>query len=301
VRYVVTALADLCDLWLTINEPLVYLAQGWFRGIWPPEKNAGVDGLRVYRHMLLAHGVGSRTIHMLQPEAQVGLAMAIRLFEPSRPESKLDQAAAWLKRYMGEDIWLRGATDGRVRPPLGANEYNHALAGSMDFVGINYYTRDLVRFTPDPARLFGAEHFQADAEYCESGMRGIYGEFVPEGLYRAIRRAGEYGKPIYITENGLPDADDDQRPRWLLAHIAQVQRAIAEGSDVRGYYHWTFTDNFEWSEGWGLRFGLVALDPVTQVRTPRPSAYMYAAIAAENGITPAIVERYAPGQSRLRI
>ena len=61
--------------------------------------------------------------------------------------------------------------------------------------------------------------------------------------------------PIYITENGLPDRDDDQRPRWLLAHLAQLHRAIRAGSDVRSYYHWTFTDNFEWSEGWGLRFG----------------------------------------------
>jgi beta-glucosidase len=100
--------------------------------------------------------------------------------------------------------------------------------------------------------------------------------------------------PIYITENGLPDRDDDQRPRWLLAHLDAVHQAIRAGSDVRGYYHWTFTDNFEWSEGWGLRFGLVDLDPRTQARAVRPSGYMLAEIARANAITPELVRRYAP-------
>jgi beta-glucosidase len=250
--------------------------------------------LRVYRHMLLAHGVGYQAIHTHQPQAQVGAAMAIRLFQPSNPTSRLDRMAGALKRYLVEDIWLQGVADGRVRFPLGLNEYNHALANSMDFIGVNYYTRDLVRFTPDPRRLFGAEHFEADGEFSDSGRRGIYSQLAPEGLYQTIRNLGVYGKPIYITENGLPDHDDDQRPRWLLAHIHQVHRAIQAGSDVRGYYHWTFTDNFEWSEGWGLRFGLIDLDPATQERRPRPSATMYAGIAEANGITRDAVTQYAP-------
>jgi beta-glucosidase len=102
------------------------------------------------------------------------------------------------------------------------------------------------------------------------------------------------GKPIYITENGLPDADDDQRPRFLLTHLAQVQRAIAEGADIRGYYHWALTDNFEWAEGWALRFGLVALDERTQVRSPRPSAELYSQISRANAITREMVKAYAP-------
>ena len=250
--------------------------------------------LRVYRHLLLAHAVGYQTIHALQPDAQVGAAMAIRLFQPSNPASKLDQFAGAAKRYIGEHIWLRSMADGRLRFPLGLNEYNHALDGSMDFVGINYYTRDLVRFSPDPRRLFGAEHFQPDGEFSDTGMRGIYSQLVPEGLYQSIRDVAVYGKPVYITENGLPDHDDDQRPRWLLAHIYQVHRAIQEGSDVRGYYHWTFTDNFEWSEGWGLRFGLIDLNPLTQERCPRPSASMFSAIVRTNGIARRTVEQFAP-------
>ncbi len=294
VRYVVSALRDLCDLWLTVNEPLVYIAQGWFRGIWPPEKPLSPAALRVYRHLLLAHGVTYQTIHALQPHANVGAALAIRHFQPFSPESSLDRLAAGIKRYVGEDVWLHSMADGRVRFPLGVNDYHHALAHSMDFIGVNYYTSDLVRFTPDPRPLFGRELYAPDAEFSDSGWRGIYSQFAPEGLYEIVRELGVYQVPIYITENGLPDRDDDQRPRWLLAHLAQLHRAIRAGSDVRSYYHWTFTDNFEWSEGWGLRFGLVDLDPATQTRTIRPSGHMVAEIAAANGITRDLVSRYAP-------
>jgi len=107
-------------------------------------------------------------------------------------------------------------------------------------------------------------------------------------------RAARLVKPIYVTENGLPDADDAQRPRFLLTHLAEMHRAMAQGADVRGYYHWTLVDNFEWSEGWGLRFGLVALDPETQARTPRRSAELFSRIARQNAITPEMVQAFAP-------
>ena len=112
--------------------------------------------------------------------------------------------------------------------------------------------------------------------------------------HQIVREVNAFGKPIYITENGLPDRDDDQRPRWLLGHLHQLQRAIQDGCDVRGYYHWTFTDNFEWSEGWGLRFGLVELDPETQERRLRPSARLFSEIARNNTIPAHLVAHYAP-------
>lgn len=294
VRYAIQNLSDLCNTWLTVNEPLVYVAQGWVRGIWPPQKHSLLASLRVFRHMLLAHGAAYQTIHACQPDAQVGYAMAVRVFTPSNPDSLLDRYAAGLKRYLGEHVWLTSTSDGRVRPPLGLNEYNHTLRDSAEFIGINYYTRDLVRFRANPAQLFGEEHYLPDGEYSDSGWRGVYSEYAPQGFYQIIREVSALGKPIYITENGLPDRDDDQRPRWLLAHIHQMHRAIAEGSDVRGYYHWTFTDNFEWSEGWGLRFGLVELNSETQERQLRPSAHMFSEIARCNGISSDLVGKYAP-------
>jgi beta-glucosidase len=88
---------------------------------------------------------------------------------------------------------------------------------------------------------------------------------------------------------------DDRRPRAILEHLAMVHRAISEGIPVRGYLHWSLVDNFEWNEGWGVRFGLIEVDPHTQQRTPRPSASMFGEICRANGITESIVERYAPG------
>ena len=108
----------------------------------------------------------------------------------------------------------------------------------------------------------------------------------PRVYIRSARKSARLAKPIYVTENGLPDRDDDQRPHWLLGHLQALHRAIEDGCDVRGYFHWTLVDNFEWTEGWGLRFGLIELDPATQVRRPRPSAALYSHIARENAITP---------------
>jgi len=132
------------------------------------------------------------------------------------------------------------------------------------------------------------------AQVSDFGRNGTYGEIYPHGIYRALDRLKRLGKPIYITENGLPDADDDLRPGFLLTHLAQVHRAISEGVDVRGYYHWSFTDNFEWAEGWALRFGLIALDHQTQTRTPRPSARLFSQMVSANAITRDLVVAYAP-------
>jgi len=100
----------------------------------------------------------------------------------------------------------------------------------------------------------------------------------------AVERCARLGKPIYILENGVPDAKDRIRP-WLIVNvIRELHRLIGEGKDIRGYFHWTLTDNFEWSEGWGLRFGLFELDASTQQRTMRPSGRLYGAIAQANGL-----------------
>ena len=289
VRFTVTALRDLCSFWLTINEPQVYVNHAFLEGIFPPHRRNTLAGLKVYRHMLLAHGVAYQTIHALQPEAQVGNASALRAYQGERPGAVADGFAAAVHRYLGEDIWLHAIRSGFILPPMGHGDWHAPLRDSFDFIGINYYTRSLVRFAPNPLKLFGERRHKAGAGLSDSGRDGPYSWYAPEGLYDLCMAMRALGKPIYITENGLPDADDDQRPRWLVGHLAAVQRAIREGADVRGYYHWTFVDNFEWAEGWGLRFGLIALDPVTQERCPRPSAAVYSEIAKANAISPAMV------------
>lgn len=285
VRFVVGSLGDLNEMWLTINEPQVYTNHSYLEGIFPPAKKDLFAGIKVYRHLLLAHGIAYQEIHRLQPEAQVGMAAALRAFAPLRPGNLADSFSTALVRYLSEDAWTTAVRTGILLPPYGAGGYHPELRDSFDFVGINYYSRSLMRFSPNPAKVFGDRLHNPGGELSDNGRDGAYSWYSPGGLYDLCIAMSKLGKPVYITENGLPDADDDQRPRWLVGHLKAVYEAIRDGADVRGYYHWCFTDNFEWAEGWGLRFGLVALDVDTQQRTMRPSAQLYSQFARSNAIT----------------
>ena len=117
---------------------------------------------------------------------------------------------------------------------------------------------------------------------------------MPEGLFASIKWANRYNLPIYITENGIEDAAYLVRPRYLVLHVHQLWRAINFNWPVKGYFHWSQVDNFEWERGWSQRFGLWGLDPETQVRIRRPSVDIYAAICRTNSISSEMVEKYAP-------
>jgi len=290
VDQVVQALGDLVTLWCTINEPNVYATMGYLLGEFPP----GTQNMRaaaiVLRNMLKAHGAAYRTIHQRRDDAQVGIAHNIRFFDPADPKRIRDRAAAWL-----HDLWFNRTTLTAVwygwwLPPLG---FGPALGvrRTLDWVGLNYYTRDLVAFDRKGGNIGLARTLHDEAA---EPLDGEYGELYPKGLSRALQQLARLGLPIHITENGIPDADDDQRPRALLLHLHQLWRTIQYNVQVKSYYHWTLVDNFEWAEGWTLPFGLIELDPQTQTRTPRPSSDLYAAIARANAITPELLDAYAP-------
>jgi len=287
VAHVVQALGDLVTLWATINEPAIYAMLSYLTGRFPPGKQDLRSAFRVLRNLLLAHGAAYHAIHRQQSEARVGLVKAVRVFEPANPSSPPDRVVTWLRDRVFNDIALLGTRDGRLRLPLGWGLSQHPeLADTFDFVGVNYYTRNLVSFDiRRPGEGFAHESFRDGAELSDSGLSGPYSEIYPQGLYTALQKAARLGKPIIVTETGLPDADDDQRPRFLLTHLAQVHRALTEGLPVQGFYHWTLVDNFEWADGWGLRFGLIELHPETQERRLRPSAHLYADICRSNAIT----------------
>jgi beta-glucosidase len=297
VHHTVEQLGDLVNLWCTINEPNVYAVAGYLFGEHAPGESSLPLYFRVLRHLLQAHGAAYRVIHALDGSARVGLVKNIQVLEALEPSDPLATRTAQLLDFLFNEVTLRAVEDGRLRFPLSVPCSTHGpLVDSLDFWGINYYTRLRVTLGPKDRDLLGIVGLRPTpgAEVSDEGRNGTYGEIYPRGIYRVLKRVAAWGKPIYITENGLPDADDDQRPRFLLTHLAHVQRAIAEGADVRGYYYWTLTDNFEWAEGWGLRFGLVALDERSQVRTPRPSASLFADIIEANALTRDMVEDYAP-------
>jgi beta-glucosidase len=119
-------------------------------------------------------------------------------------------------------------------------------------------------------------------------------ENYPDGIFQAIKRYTRWNKPIYITENGLPDRDDTLRPAYLIQHLREMWRAISFNFPVMGYYHWSLVDNFEWERGWSQRFGLIGLNPETQERHWRPSAYLYQQICRDNALSTAMTEQFAP-------
>jgi beta-glucosidase len=290
VEQVVRALGDSARIWCTINEPNVYAALGYILGDFPPGETSLRPATVVLRHMIRAHAAAYRTIHRLQEDAEVGLAHNVRCFAPSRPKRFRDRLAATARDYYFNQLTVAAAWNGWWLPPLGLGP---ALAArrSLDWLGINYYSRERVAYSGRDADVGLGEVVKAEGvEYLD----GDFGEFYPEGLYRAVKRYARLGLPIYITEHGLPDDDDDQRPRAILHHLHHLWRAIQENIPVAGYYHWTLVDNFEWAEGWTMPFGLIELDPDTQKRTPRPSRDLYAGIARGNAITPELIDAYAP-------
>jgi beta-glucosidase len=289
-RRVVEALGQHCNLWCTVNEPNVYGYKGYLEGTFPPGQSDFRAATLVIRHLLAGHAAAYREIHALQPHARVGLAHNMVVFDPANPRSPLDRRAAQVTDRVYNQAILTALIRGHWTLPVGFG-LAWKLRHTLDWIGLNYYTRDLVAF--DRARrqtLFNRHLHAGDAELLDGG----YGEFYPRGISRCLQRLARLGLPIYVTENGIPDDDDDQRPRYLLTHLHQMWHAIQLCYPVMGYYHWTLVDNFEWAEGWTLRFGLIALDPKTQARMPRRSANLYAEIAQTNAITPQIIDTYAP-------
>ena len=294
---VVTELGDLCDLWCTVNEPNVYAVQGYLFGAFPPGRRGDAFAvLRVQAALARAHAAAYRTIHRIQPAARVGWAQHVNIFDPANPSNRLDRLAAGLQDAAFNDFFLRAVASGRAAFPLSLVAGDlRAVQDTCDYIGVNVYYRDLVAFDPRaPTELFGRRFADPAGARSDQPIGAEWGEVYPDGLRRVALRVAALGRPIYVTENGVADAADRLRP-WQLALAARaLHAAIAAGADVRGYYHWTLVDNFEWVEGWKTRFGLIALDPQTQARTPRRSAALYGAIAHANAMTPEMLEEYAP-------
>jgi beta-glucosidase len=214
-------------------------------------------------------------------EVLVSVAHHVRGMRPARPESLLDGVAAALPDLVLNRWWLDACREGRSLFPVGLGQRVPGVAGSLDYIGLNYYTDDLVAFDwrrpdvlfsrgyPDPSLPLSTYGWAIDAT----------------GLRRTLLRLwDEFHLPIVVTENGVADSDDELRPGYLVEHLAAVHAAMREGVDVRGYLHWTGMDNFEWAEGFGQRFGLYAVDRVTMERRAKPSARLFARICASRGI-----------------
>jgi beta-glucosidase len=289
VRRVVGALKDYTNLWCTLNEPNGYAMLGFYQGLFPPGKKDIVLAFKVMVNLVRAHAAAYHAIHQIQPEARVGMANYYRSLQPRKKWSPLDGLVANL--LMGlNNIFPAAATDGIIRF-LNRRKRVAEAKGTQDFLGIDYYTRDYVSFDLfKPSELFSRRAFRPGAELSTTGF--LANE--PAGMFEALKWGLKYNVPIIVTENGFEDAEDRIRPKYIVDHLHQVWRAVNFNWPIKGYFHWTLVDNFEWERGWTQRFGLWELDVETQARRKRPSADLYAEICRENGISDDMVRRYAP-------
>ena len=142
-----------------------------------------------------------------------------------------------------------------------------SIKNHQDFIGVNYYFA----------------HSLSNFVFKSNKITDLGWRIVPEGIYRVLKGLEKYNKPIYITENGLADAKDEKRAKFIIEHLKWIHKAIKGGVDVRGYFHWSLMDNFEWDKGFGPRFGLIEIDYNNNLkRIPRQSSKIYAEICKNN-------------------
>ncbi|HET7420133.1 MAG TPA: glycoside hydrolase family 1 protein [Candidatus Dormibacteraeota bacterium] len=268
VERVVDELGELVPLWCTINEPSIYAANGWITGDFPPGHHGDLPAqYRVGAGMWRAHEMAYAAIKRRRPDSSAGLSHHKFLFMPasSRFWNRLATAAAQL------------ATE---RWPVRRRGLRRIVEASSDYIGIAHYwgqlaALDLRRPQDQFVRRFnppGAPVTEMGWASSPSWMRDVLNELKP------------YGKPVYVTENGIAATDDRVRERYINDILANVHAAIQDGVDVRGYFHWTNTDNFEWSRGYSAKFGLIAVDRQSLARTVKPSGRLYGRIAAANAL-----------------
>jgi beta-glucosidase len=286
---VVSELGELIPKWVTFNEPMVYALARYLQRSFPAPKSRGwFEARRAIGIMLESHAAAYQAIKERSPEAMVGVAKHIRPIRPRLNGSRLD--AWWARRVsrLFNDSWMESMVTGRLRWPIGRGIVT-GLRGTFDFVGINFYSRSRVRFPPRTDRLY--EEQGPGGQLVDINMPD---QVHPGDLFDVIKANLRHGKPIYITESGLSDATDKQRPSFILTHLREVWRAISFNYPVMGYYHWSLVDNFEWERGWTQRFGLIEVDPESQERRWRQSGRLYGEICHTNSISSDMARRYSP-------
>ena len=260
--------------WSTINEPNVYAIEGYYRGTFPPGVRDPPRAAHVFQNLLRAHTACYQAIKSVRPDAQVGLLENIFVFDPPQPWNLSDVVLAHLLNAALStsviDYLTTGVFDYSL-PGIASIHFDSGVPGAFDFIGLNYYSRLRYHLAPFSEEKIVDARMLPREQLTDKGW-----EIYPEGLYRALRMISlRTSKPIYITENGIADGSDLRRASFIEDHILVANRAIRDGVNVKGYFYWSLMDNFEWVDGFGVRFGLYAVDYATQARTLRKGSLRY--------------------------
>ncbi len=273
VKYVVTNLKDLVDEYVTINEANIYAANCYLFGVWYPKHTKMKEAGKVMKHLCIAHILSYKLIKEINPKALVGFANHMAGFKPARNKFIDKKVAKFMDNAFNNSI-NRAMAYGKFSFPMGRSK---KLKGEyIDFFGINYYTGNLVQ---------GFKMFTK--KDCPKNDLGW--EINPVEFNEFIEKFhNEFGKPIYVTENGTADAKDAFRAQYIYDHI----KVISDKEYVTRYYHWTFMDNWEWAEGEKAKFGLVEVNYETQERKIRKSGHFYSELIKNKEVNEEMIKEY---------
>lgn len=248
VRRVVKEYGKYCQLWLTINEPEVFAFEGYLWGKHAPFQKNIRKTLRVYRNLIRAHREAYEILKRHIPHVKVGVAKNVAYHEPYRPNHMLDKFVVNIAHKFGNEFFI------------------DRVQNQLDFIGLNYYFTHTLKFGLPRGFV------QMNGEFPKSDM----GEKTyPLGLYHILKKFTKYGKPMYVTENGIANARDDMRVRFIREHVASVARARSEMIPIKGYFYWALIDTYEWQDGFDRKFGLAEVDFNSQQRKPRISRQVF--------------------------
>lgn len=246
-QYIAEQLGTEIDLWITINEPEVFTYMSSIRGIWPPFSRNLWRAFFLFRNLAAAHRQAYKAIKQIIPQAQISIAKN-NVYNVQFRENFLDRTAVNLNNWFSNYWFL------------------NKIKNELDYIGLNYYFYHSLTVS-----WRGIIQKNLEGPKSDMGWRTF-----PEGIYHLlIDLAKKYNKPLYITENGIANARDNMRQDFIREHLYWIAKAIAAGSDVRGYFYWSLTDTYEWQDGFDPKFGLIEIDFATQKRTVRPSADIF--------------------------
>lgn len=284
-RYVRKITGDLggdVHYWITLNEPVAYTFHSYMNGKWPPGEKSLKKALRVLRHFLQGHVLAYGSIKETYaqkgwPVPLIGIAHQVLIFAPCADGSWKDRLSAKLRNGLVNHLFIQALVHGKANS-LGIFRIKLDKAGTLDFIGLNYYTREFVRTHGlKLAEMLGEECGEEHPR--NVGKRNFLAwETYPEGLYTLLKDFSGYKLPIMVSENGMCTNNDAERSDYIAEHLKAVARAMRDGVPVIGYLYWSLIDNYEWGEGFGPRFGLIKINYATQKRTVRKSAKEYSKI-----------------------
>lgn len=292
VKYIAHQLGSRIPFWCTFNEPMVLVAGTYLGKFMPPAQFSPQNASEACHQLLKSHVMAYNILHSeistrkgpwKDHSIQVGIAHNMLDFLPDRSWHPLERFLTGVFHRYYNRSWLDAVTGGKqnfgvfglipqttpVQEALGRN--------TVDYLGVNYYTKAYIQWRPRDASPEGSRELPFGISFArrKEPVSDVGWAIHPKGFRKILQFASEYGLPLYVTENGIADREDCIRQSYIKSHLREMATLIQDGTDIRGYYHWSLLDNFEWIKGFGPRFGLFRVNYETLERSATESAQLY--------------------------